>query len=343
MQRREFLQSTLALGAAGMLPDIGLASGLETDQTTFSFDADVVLVNEQGIAVALKYDETTMLAPVVQAKDGCLLTKRLLEVAAAKAIPFVRTEGRWVNIGLIKTEPNPSDIWGVWLVKWGFVVDSMGGVDPFPEKYLPLAQDIFDNLDINDVVPEKHYEIIADIMNYADRSKGWKAKKPCKPLDSPYNFRLDGEVVLVSKRGVTVVLRYDKETMIAPVVLAKAEATQRLLEKFAKGKCNPRVFTNIKRPGNSPFGEMFHRLRNVRCFLCNEWDEIVVQDLYDNLNVGDTIPEKHYQYVAYILERDRIIMDTWAKEDGRLTREEVDNLFREAEERLHNETGQSNV
>jgi len=343
MQRREFLQSTLALGAAGMLTNTELASGLEADQTNCSFDADVVLVNEQGIAVALKYDETTMLAPVVQAKDDCLLTKRLLEVAAAKAIPLARVEGRWVNIGLIKTEPNPSDIWGAWLVKCGYVVDSMGGVGPFPEKYLPLAQDIFDNLDINDVIPEKYYEIIAVILGFACYLKQQRAHADLPTLCTSHNFRLNGEVVLVSKRGVTVTLRYDKKTMIAPVVLAKGEATQQLLEKFAKGKCNPRVFTNIKRPGNSPFGEMFHRLRNVRCFLCNEWDEIVVQDLYDNLNVGDTIPEKHYQYVAYILERDRLIMDTWAKEKGMLTQEEMDNLFREAEERLHNETGQSNV
>ena len=205
MQRRDFLQGTLALGAAAMLPDSGLASGLETNQTTFSFDADVI------------------------------------------------------------------------------------------------------------------------------------------PLDSPYNFRLDGEVVLVSKRGVTVALRYDNETMIAPIVLAKGDATQQLLGKFAKGKYNPRVFVNVKMPGNSPFSETLHRLKRVRCFLCNEWDEIVVQDLYANLNVGDAIPEKHYQYVAYILERDHLITDSWAKEDCVLTQEELNKLFSEVTKKHRNETVLSNV
>ena len=131
--------------------------------------------------------------------------------------------------------------------------------------------------------------------------------------------------------------------MIAPVVLAKKKATQRLLEKFTKGKCNPRVFTSVKIPGNSPFSEVLHSLKYVRCFLCNEWDELVVQDLYDNLNIGDTIPEKHYQYIAYILERDHLITDSWAKEDGVLTQEEIENLFCAEAEKHRNETGQTDA
>ena len=357
MQRREFLRGTLALGATAMLPNGGLTNGLEADQTTFSFDADVILVNEQHVAVALKYDETTMTAPVVLAKDNCLLTKRLLDVAAEKEIPIAFVDRRWASIGWIKTagstpagQPrglqssqnsvNPAKV-GIqiknvylmkemnpifraprsagkrprrnrtdfeiiresdaWLDKWDYEQEIMGNIGLFAEQEMPLAQDIFNNLDIGDVIPETHYETIADILGFACYLQQRRGNVDSPPLCSSHNFCLDGDLVLVSRRGVSVTLRYTEKMMLAPVVLAKGEATQQLMDEIAKGTRH--VYVNVKVPGNSPFGEMLHSLRHVRCFLIDEQEESVVQDLYDHLDVNNVIPEKHYGSIADMLER----------------------------------------
>jgi type III secretion system FlhB-like substrate exporter len=329
MQRRQFLQNTLALGAAGMLPEVGLAGGQGADQADCSFDADVILVSEQKIVIALRYDETTMIAPVVQAKGD---TKRILDTAAAKEIPLAIVEGQWINFRFIETMSSPPTCQaecGDWLVKLGYTESFAGGFGCFitradiPEPPL-VPEDFFDELNVGDVVPEKHYEIIAEIMRY-DYFTEQKVNEFRKPPDSPYNFRLDGDLVLVSRQGVCVALRYDKKTMIAPIVRGKDTASQRLLKKFEEEV--PRVCTTVKVPGNSPFAEILHSLEHVRCFLVDEQEESVVQDLYDNTDIYEVIPEKYYECIADILERDRQITSSWARENGVLSQEEIEGLL----------------
>ena len=76
-----------------------------------------------------------------------------------------------------------------WLVKWGYVVSSMGSI--FTQETF-LVQDIFDNMDVGDVIPEKHYEIIADIMrcacDFRQRYIYYKDRGKVDANRPPHNF-----------------------------------------------------------------------------------------------------------------------------------------------------------
>ena len=365
MQRRQFLHNALALGAAGMLPNIGLANGflgnlLQDVTPLHSNDAnqavddeiwinkrggelltqeeverlidmlylcpDLILVSEQKTVVALRYDEKTMIAPVVTTKD---VSEWLLHKAVANDVPFASVEGQWVNFEFIKemSKPLVSQIERHdWLGKLGYEATTMGHAGP--QDVSSVIQDIYDNLDIDDVIPERHYTIIAETMAFANYLKQRKVNADRPAFHISHNFRLDGALVLVSGRGVTVALRYDAKTMIAPEVLGKGDAAP-ILEEYAKGIS--RVRTGVRVPSNSPFGERLHSLKGVRCFLVDEQEESVVQDLYDNLNVYDPIPDRHYECIADILERDdqaeHLYAKEYAKEHGILTQEEVERLL----------------
>ena len=364
MKRRQFLRNTLALGAAGLLPNTGHASSvsgnllldavpLQSDDTNrvlvsecrqgagefltqeeverrllnmlCAFPADVILINEQREAVSLQYDEKTMTAPVILAKGNA---EQFLNEAAASNIPLAIVGGKfWIRFVFIKTMPTPpacqAKCYDDWLIKLGYTPLPVGNIyntkGIAKGSFTQGVQDIFDTLDVDDVIPEKHYELIAEVLNNAYHVKQEKAA-----ADRPPIFRLDGALVLVSRRGINVTLRYNKKTMVAPEILGKGEAAP-LLEEFAKGKS--RVFAEVKVPSNSPFGEMLHSLNHVRCFVIDEQDESVVQDLHDNLNIFDVIPKRHYENVARILESNDLA-ERRLREQGRgeiLSREEIEN------------------
>ena len=86
MERREFLQNTLALGA-GLLPGMGLANAWVRE---FSLDADVVVCNPTHFSVAIKFDARTMDAPIVIAKGADYSAFQIREIAAELKIPVVR-------------------------------------------------------------------------------------------------------------------------------------------------------------------------------------------------------------------------------------------------------------
>ena len=52
-------------------------------------EADVVVTNPTHLAVALKYDATTMVAPRVIAKGEGLIAQRIRELARASGVPIV--------------------------------------------------------------------------------------------------------------------------------------------------------------------------------------------------------------------------------------------------------------
>lgn len=52
-------------------------------------DADVVITNPTHLAIALRYDEKTMLAPVVVAKGADLIALRIREIAKENEVPIV--------------------------------------------------------------------------------------------------------------------------------------------------------------------------------------------------------------------------------------------------------------
>ncbi len=66
--------------------------------------ADVVVVNPTHIAVAVRYDEKTMDAPVVTAKGQVRIAEKIVEVAKKNHVPIMR------NVPLA---------WGLWEVQLG--------------------------------------------------------------------------------------------------------------------------------------------------------------------------------------------------------------------------------
>ena len=52
--------------------------------------AKVVLVNPTHFAVAIKYDQKTMIAPMVVAKGADHMAEKIMEVARAYGVPIVR-------------------------------------------------------------------------------------------------------------------------------------------------------------------------------------------------------------------------------------------------------------
>ncbi len=61
-------------------------------------DADVVITNPTHLSVALKYDETTMRAPVVVAKGADILALRIREIAKEHGVPLVENRELARNI-----------------------------------------------------------------------------------------------------------------------------------------------------------------------------------------------------------------------------------------------------
>ena len=55
-------------------------------------EADVVVTNPTALAVALKYDPASMIAPVVMAKGARLLAEKIKEIARANDIPIVENK-----------------------------------------------------------------------------------------------------------------------------------------------------------------------------------------------------------------------------------------------------------
>ena len=53
-------------------------------------DANVVVVNPTHVAVALKYDNKTMQAPIVVAKGGDIMCEKIKEIARAHGVPIIR-------------------------------------------------------------------------------------------------------------------------------------------------------------------------------------------------------------------------------------------------------------
>ena len=346
MKRRQFLRNGLVLGAAGILPNDGLASSLlgnlpqdapplqsnDADQTNSSFDADFILVSEQRIGMALKFDANTMIAPVVLAKENCQLSRRLLDAAAAKNIYYAAVDERCVNIGLIKAVSNPSGVRDAWLAEQGYEVE-MWGHTYYSE---PVVQDIFDDLDAGDVVPEKHYEFIADTLSHVHHLKEQRVDRNRPPLCHAYNFRLEGNVVLASGRGANVALRYNDKTMIAPIIFGKGDAIRFRNEWDWWLKVNYEV-ASVMVPGNSPFDTLLRSEELVMCFHIDERDEPVVQDIFDNLDVGEVIPERHYECIADILERHHQDQNRRIKEAGCLTQEEIEALLDNMVQELNTE------
>jgi flagellar biosynthetic protein FlhB len=60
--------------------------------------ADVVLVNPTHVAIAVQYDSTTMLAPVVLAKGGDHLCEKIKEIARSHGVPIIRRPALARNI-----------------------------------------------------------------------------------------------------------------------------------------------------------------------------------------------------------------------------------------------------
>jgi len=162
MQRRDFLQSTLALGATGMLSRVGHTSDFldnlpQNDDAdcpllfrqgaarkNFRFDENVILIWRQEVAIAVKYDKKTMSAPEVQAKGDGWFAEPLLKRAIAKDIPIVLVSKEFAVI-LKHKEKIVKEI-------------------PHDEHEASIVEDLFDNLDVYDVIPKKHCTYIAKIV-----------------------------------------------------------------------------------------------------------------------------------------------------------------------------------
>jgi type III secretion system FlhB-like substrate exporter len=188
-------------------------------------------------------------------------------------------------------------------------------------------------------ITKKMETLIEEEMEEYNRRAGhFKGTEEVRVFSSeiaPQSFRLDGTIILISRQGVTVALKYDAKTMIAPVVLAKGDCrlTKRLLETgtyefFVKSSLSDRL-----QPTIDLFGEQFFHLKSLRWGFIVEQEEFVVQDIFDNVNVGNAIPERHYECITNILERDALAeRRLFEKEFGWVTEEEIYNLAREAVE-----------
>ena len=178
MQRREFLQSTLALGAAAMLSNGELTSGHPPQDVTlpattvtdspppfslgvapqgFPLDMSVTFNSRQGISVTLRYNEKTMSVPVVlEKRDPPLIFEvytRPLLVRRVLSIFVNRQE-------VIKDSLDKQDC----IFRIEATVENNTLIAEQGEQYESVIQDIFDHVDVGDVIPEKHYESIADFL-----------------------------------------------------------------------------------------------------------------------------------------------------------------------------------
>jgi flagellar biosynthetic protein FlhB len=90
--------------------------------------ADVVITNPVFIAVAIKYDSETMLAPTVVAKGKRLIAEKIREVAREHGVPIFENR--------------------------------------------PLAQSLYELVDVGSQIPESLYKAAAEILSYVYRLKG---------------------------------------------------------------------------------------------------------------------------------------------------------------------------
>jgi flagellar biosynthesis protein FlhB len=63
---------------------------LSHDMMTNAAEADVIVINPTHIAVAVRYDEETMDAPIVTAKGQVLIAQKIVEVAKKNHVPIMR-------------------------------------------------------------------------------------------------------------------------------------------------------------------------------------------------------------------------------------------------------------
>jgi flagellar biosynthesis protein FlhB len=63
---------------------------LSHDMMTNAAEADVIVINPTHIAVAVRYDEETMDAPIVTAKGQVLIAQKIVEIAKKNHVPIMR-------------------------------------------------------------------------------------------------------------------------------------------------------------------------------------------------------------------------------------------------------------
>lgn len=90
--------------------------------------ADVVVSNPTELAIAIKYDPTSMPAPLVLAKGAGVLAQRIRRVALENGIPVVERK--------------------------------------------PLAQFLYKNVEVGDVVPPEQYQAVAEVLRYVYQLQG---------------------------------------------------------------------------------------------------------------------------------------------------------------------------
>jgi flagellar biosynthetic protein FlhB len=93
--------------------------------------ADVVITNPTHLAIALRYDPTTMAAPTVVAKGEGFIAEKIKEVAIASGVALVENR--------------------------------------------PLAQSLFKAVEIGEVVPDKLYQAVAEVLAFVYRLKRKRA------------------------------------------------------------------------------------------------------------------------------------------------------------------------
>ena len=89
--------------------------------------ADVVITNPTHLAVALKYERGTMVAPVVIAKGAGILAEKIKDLARTSHIPIVEDK--------------------------------------------PLARALYKTVEIGDIIPDKWYKAVAEILAYVYKLK----------------------------------------------------------------------------------------------------------------------------------------------------------------------------
>jgi flagellar biosynthetic protein FlhB len=93
--------------------------------------ADVVITNPTHLAIALRYDSSTMAAPMVVAKGEGFIAEKIKEIAIASGVALVENR--------------------------------------------PLAQSLFKTADIGELVPDKLYQAVAEVLAFVYRLKRKRA------------------------------------------------------------------------------------------------------------------------------------------------------------------------
>jgi len=95
--------------------------------------ADVVVSNPTELAIAIKYDPTSMPAPIILAKGAGLLAQKIRRIALANGVPVVERK--------------------------------------------PLAQFLYKNVDVGEVVPSDQYQAVAEVLRYVYQLQGKEIPK----------------------------------------------------------------------------------------------------------------------------------------------------------------------